>query len=327
MGCSSSRSEDAESSYRAASAKSDGEIIRFEDREGASDPLMPDPDFGWRRVPPANGGTNGVVPKPSKSLALPRSRGRGSASHHPSLDDPYTYIAFTNVRTGKSCSVSPVTLSINIAVRASRLATRFGIEVPTADIDTPPIYALLRVPSGYGWKLLPSPSPLAPQLTTGRRRTKAMSVGGVESPQTGLSPGISPRSSPDEAGGGDDYRRLVRMRQEGMPTVRTDPAEMAMNIHEQLFRLEGQSTHSHFLPLETFSWDVIRSSDPPNRDEQPAVQVRSPDGEACSVVPEEIMMNTVTWVVTTYLTQAPAFPQMMATQPKARGRPLTLTSG
>ena len=52
----------------------------------------------------------------------------------------------------------------------------------------------------------------------------------------------------------------VKMRRRGgqVVTILTDPGDVAMNVHDQLFRLEGRANkaESHFLPLDTFGWTV-----------------------------------------------------------------------
>jgi len=81
------------------------------------------------------------------------------------------------------------------------------------------------------------------------------------------------------------------------PPLLADVSEIAMNIAEQLFRLEKGQEERHPVPQETFGWTAQPTT------EGFKVMMSSPEKDAYWLVPEELIMNVATWVQQTYLTQ------------------------
>jgi len=240
--------------------------------------LLPDPDLGWRRVVDVRSDA-------------PTSSG---VSHDATYPFPNNWkAAFFNDRSGNFCEVSVLVVAINIAIRASHLASVFGVvsemeavnnQILNSDLpdDERKIYRVLRVPD-YKWKLL--------ERVYRPKKTKQPAAASRR--QGALNDDLSPKDSP-----GDGPVVPIQKIQRGTsaPSI-SDVSEIGMNIAEQLFRLEKGQGERHPTPQDSFGWKAGTVTDGFR------VMVSSPDNDAYWIIPEELIMNVTTWVQQTYLTQ------------------------
>ncbi|AFZ78947.1 hypothetical protein BEWA_017880 [Theileria equi strain WA] len=75
-------------------------------------------------------------------------------------------------------------------------------------------------------------------------------------------------------------------------SINVDIASFAMNLAEQLYRLEIGNPNREKLPKNTFGFTFVTPS-----------KVTSPDGTCVDIVPEEIIMNTASLIHEIYITQ------------------------
>eukprot|EP00922_Rhytidocystis_sp_ex-Travisia-forbesii_P035806 GHVS01053125.1.p1 GENE.GHVS01053125.1~~GHVS01053125.1.p1 ORF type:complete len:214 (-),score=27.73 GHVS01053125.1:352-993(-) len=203
-----------------------------------------------------------------------------------------------NESTSGFCTVHLVTLALNIAWRATKLAQLFGVmseeagggrwKISNDDDDDQTdqlansggedfnrIYEHLNIPIA-GWHL----------------------VERLWRPPRSRRVGLKSKEQDEECWWWET-RLLSRMKTGGQQIVAVDVGEIGLNKSEELYRLEKKSRlESCALPTEMFGWKYIH--DMPGGQMQ---LVRSPENEAMCVVAEELIMNTATWVQDTYLTR------------------------
>lgn len=280
--------------------------------------VTPDPDLGWRRVQSAaeipaahyrNGSSAAVLS--GRSTKEWCTRAGGAALVNGAVEQQYPsgwLVYFFNDRSGNCCQTSLITLAINIAIRAEQLARAFGIlNEPTSseghlnsssslilsklESSRRHIFVALGIPD-FGWCLLSRnefPTPLdntarsSPQGALGKRSHRG--------DRSGLSSSSNPPLQLLQSGGGTEKEKILL----------ADVPAIGMNIAEQLHRLERKRDNRHFLPTDAFGWTHIG---PGHQQNGLDVMVASPTGEAISLVPEEMIMNTTQWVQQTYFTSA-----------------------
>ncbi|EZG81120.1 hypothetical protein GNI_020120 [Gregarina niphandrodes] len=231
------------------------------------------------------------------------------------------HLSFQNERSGVSLSdLDLVSLSINIARRAANLADKYGITdardlqsqmnlldalkddggngVMPEDIDreTHKVMKQFGCPR-FGWKLKSRIEETSPLIRN--------------HPEVFLQPpNVEDRQALSELAAVPDYLQLMSD-QDGKLCL-LDVAEIAMNIAEQLFRLEKSEAEGHKVPNDIFSWRILEDmsdaqhTNPLESRMSAAVPVATPEGEALMLIPEELIMNVASWVQATYLT-APVF--------------------
>lgn len=251
--------------------------------------IFPDPDLGWRRID----GT--------RMVGLTTTGFPQGTMTPPMYPLPECWNVLFVSREGNTYLVSLVVLALNIAIRAATLARRFHISelqtigtVPTStpdgsgipENDHTRIYRSLDVPN-YKWRLIQRAFDISPKKQTGWFR-------GHHGPGSRAPRGQQHHASPDQFV--DLMSQRQRLQQKNNSQVIGDVAEIAMNIAEQLFRLESHQTQRHPLPNGTFGWTILNQSDGFR------IAVASPEGDAYFLVPEELIMNVTSWVQQTYLT-------------------------
>eukprot|EP01055_Gregarina_sp_Pseudo9_P005843 Gregarina_sp_Pseudo_9__5842@NODE_8_length_7001_cov_28_146941_g6_i0_p4_GENE_NODE_8_length_7001_cov_28_146941_g6_i0NODE_8_length_7001_cov_28_146941_g6_i0_p4_ORF_typecomplete_len310_score65_40_NODE_8_length_7001_cov_28_146941_g6_i028633792 len=247
-------------------------------------------------------------------------------------------VDFQNERSGNVLKkLNLFVLSINIAERASKLANRYGVTDSEGfqsssnlledlarqqargndenawggdvDKDMRKVLKSFGCPH-FGWQLLARRFPTAPLMK--------------ESPEVFLSGDAPPVTESREELGQNPGREILSELAAVPPFLQEvsdgdkkkyllDISEIAINIAEQLFRLEKSETAGHRIPNESFGWKLMKNaamSAPtlPGRQTRDsfAVPVANAEGEALMVIPEELVMHVASWVQQTYLT-APAF--------------------
>eukprot|EP01056_Protomagalhaensia_sp_Gyna25_P003316 Protomagalhaensia_sp_Gyna_25__3315@NODE_2_length_10425_cov_76_179954_g1_i0_p6_GENE_NODE_2_length_10425_cov_76_179954_g1_i0NODE_2_length_10425_cov_76_179954_g1_i0_p6_ORF_typecomplete_len307_score52_03_NODE_2_length_10425_cov_76_179954_g1_i049095829 len=273
--------------------------------------MTADPDLGWRNITEAT-------------------------EYYPTFGFD---VDFQNERSGNILKhMNLFVLSINIAERASKLANRYGVTDNEGfqsssnlledlarqqqradetnswggniDKDMRKVLKAFGCPH-FGWLLRCRKFPTAPLMKQSPEiflSGEGAAPGGESHDDLGQAPGrallnelASVPPFLQEVSGSDNKLYLL------------DISEIAINIAEQLFRLEKSETSGHRIPNESFGWKLIKNPattgptpPQPMARESYAIPVANPEGEALMVIPEELIMHVASWVQQTYLT-APAF--------------------
>lgn len=274
--------------------------------------MTADPDLGWRNI------TEGKEFYPTIGFE----------------------VDFQNERSGNVLKkLDLFTLSINIAERASKLANRYGVTETDGfqsssnlledlarqqakgedenswggdvDRDMRKVLKSFGCPH-FGWQLMARRFPTAPLI----KEVPEIFLSGDAPPITESREDLMPGDGQgqnilnelaaippylQEVSDGDKKKYIL------------DISEIAINIAEQLFRLEKSENAGHRIPNEAFGWKMMKGSagatpTPAGRQSRDAfaIPVANAEGEALMMIPEELIMHVASWVQQTYLT-APAF--------------------
>eukprot|EP01057_Protomagalhaensia_wolfi_P001307 Protomagalhaensia_wolfi_Nauph_80__1306@NODE_177_length_3287_cov_73_133005_g128_i1_p2_GENE_NODE_177_length_3287_cov_73_133005_g128_i1NODE_177_length_3287_cov_73_133005_g128_i1_p2_ORF_typecomplete_len317_score51_67_NODE_177_length_3287_cov_73_133005_g128_i129952 len=274
--------------------------------------MTADPDLGWRNITEAT-------------------------EYYPTLGFD---VDFQNERSGNVLKrMNLFVLSINIAERASKLANRYGVTDnegfqsssnlledlarqqgrtdetnnswgANIDKDMRKVLKTFGCPH-FGWQLKCRKFPTAPLMKQSPEiflSGEGAPPGGESHDDLGQAPG---RALLNELASVPPFLQEVSGSDHKLYLL--DISEIAINIAEQLFRLEKSETSGHRIPNESFGWKLIKNPattgpTPPQplAREAYAIPVANPEGEALMVIPEELIMHVASWVQQTYLT-APAF--------------------
>lgn len=246
---------------------------------------------------------------------------------------------FQNERSGHTCKrINVIDLSLNIAERASRLANQFGVAITENDwqsssnlLNSLAGFDKSDVPGSewdlsldtymnkllkhfgcpkFGWKLkarvycTKTLLKTSPNIFLSTEAEEDNNQGGSSS---------AAKAVLAELAAVPEYLQLVEDKNHNEFLL--DIGEIAMNIAEQLLRLEKSENRADDQPVgtKTFGWKRIEDNMMPSAPsgpncsrEQFKVPVVNIDGEAFVMCPEELVMNVASWVQETYLT-APAF--------------------
>eukprot|EP00922_Rhytidocystis_sp_ex-Travisia-forbesii_P000647 GHVS01000962.1.p1 GENE.GHVS01000962.1~~GHVS01000962.1.p1 ORF type:complete len:271 (-),score=50.88 GHVS01000962.1:384-1196(-) len=266
MGCRHSRNKTTTNAATVSAIDPKGKLLEL---------VEPEPDLGWRRV----------FNERAEQLAAQHYHHAVGANHR-ALMSFYMSPSMFNERTSAFCSVHLVTLALNIAVRAARLADLFGISHEEED-------------TGHRWRVEEEETAVQEEDVLQIYHRLHIPVSNWRLVERLWRPGRSARgrTAGAQAECWWNTRLLSKMKKEEFVVV--DVGEIGLNKSEELYRLEKKNNlNSCALPTQTFEWKYMQ--DLPGGVMQ---LVRSPDNEAMCIVAEELIMNTATWVQQTYLTQ------------------------
>ncbi|CDR93789.1 hypothetical protein, conserved [Babesia bigemina] len=239
----------------------------------------------------------------SEVLATPTSVDRGADAPGKSMQAPM-YLESSFLGLFVSSSMSSVLGSEPYAerMRDSKRSYRWSMpekaDAPASAGESgvkhggePSVYQFIPIPD-YGWRLLQRAhfdrKHADPALRSNRRNSAASKLRSVFRASTVA--GLTPTNIYSNS-------VLCKVRpphvDDSQAFVRADVGSIAMNMAEQLYRLEVRQRRREKLPKQTFGFKV--------RDQNVVV---SPCGKRFKLIPEELILNVATLVHEMYITQA-----------------------